>query len=45
MSACGTYPFGERKPVQFIGRARNISKSAQAAILGLNAAKLFKIKL
>lgn len=37
------FPFGERKPVQFVRRAKKISKAAQDGILGRNAAKLFKI--
>lgn len=38
------YPFGEQAPVAFVRRAKNISKAAQDAILGRNAARLFKIK-
>lgn len=37
------YPFGERKPVEFVRRAKKLSKTVQDGIIGRNAAKLFKI--
>jgi aminocarboxymuconate-semialdehyde decarboxylase len=39
------YPFGERNPVKFVRSARRISKSAQDAILGANAAKFLGISI
>lgn len=38
------YPFGERKPVEFVRRAKRLSKSVQEGILGRNAARFFGIK-
>ena len=38
------YPFGERKPVEFVRRAKRLSKSVQDGILGRNAARFFGIK-
>ena len=37
------YPFGERDPYGFIRRAKKLSRSAQDAILGKNAARLLGI--
>ena len=37
------FPFGEWTPVQFVRRAKKLSKKAQDGILGRNAARLFKI--
>lgn len=34
------YPFAERRPVEFIRRAKKISKKARDAVLGANCAKL-----
>ena len=39
------YPFGERNPVKFVRSARTISKAAQNAILGANAAKFLGIRI
>jgi predicted TIM-barrel fold metal-dependent hydrolase len=38
------YPFGERKPVEFVRRAKRLSKAVQDGILGRNAARFFGIK-
>lgn len=38
------YPFGERRPVSFVRRAKRLSKAAQDGILGRNAARLFNIQ-
>jgi hypothetical protein len=37
------YPFAEKRPVEFVRRAKRISKTDQDAILGANAAKLMGI--
>jgi aminocarboxymuconate-semialdehyde decarboxylase len=37
------YPFAEKKPVEYVRRAKKIGKKAQDAILGANAAQLFGI--
>ena len=37
------YPFAEKQPVEYVRRARKISKRDQDAILGANAAVLFGI--
>ena len=39
------YPFGERNPLRFVRSARKISKAAQDAILGANAAKFLGIRI
>jgi aminocarboxymuconate-semialdehyde decarboxylase len=39
------YPFGERNPVKFVRSARTISRAAQDAILGANAAKFLGIRI
>jgi len=39
------YPFGEKNPYRFIRRSKTLSKSAQDAILGRNAARLLGIKI
>ncbi len=39
------YPFGERQPVEFVRRAKGLSKSAQEGILGRNAARFFGIRI
>jgi aminocarboxymuconate-semialdehyde decarboxylase len=39
------YPFGEKNPLKFVRRAKKISKVAQDAILGANAAKFLGIKI
>ena len=39
------YPFGEKDPVKFIRSAKKISRAAQDAILGANAAKFLGIKI
>lgn len=39
------YPFAEKRPVEFIRRAKKISKHDQDAILGVNAAKIFGISI
>jgi aminocarboxymuconate-semialdehyde decarboxylase len=38
------YPFGEAKPVEFVRRARKLSRSAQDGILGRNAAHFLGIQ-
>jgi aminocarboxymuconate-semialdehyde decarboxylase len=37
------YPFAEKKPVEYVRRAKRIGKKEQDAILGANAARLFGI--
>jgi aminocarboxymuconate-semialdehyde decarboxylase len=37
------YPFAEKKPVEYVRRAKKIGKKEQDAILGANAARLFGI--
>lgn len=37
------YPFGEQTPIRYVRRAKSIPKATQDAILGRNAAKLFRI--
>jgi len=39
------YPFAEKKPVEYIRRAKKIGKKEQDAILGTNAARLFGISI
>jgi aminocarboxymuconate-semialdehyde decarboxylase len=39
------YPFAEKTPVEFVRRARKISRQQQDAILGTNAARLFGISV
>lgn len=39
------YPFGERNPVKFVRSAKSISRAAQDAILGRNAAKFLGISI
>ena len=39
------YPFAEKQPVEYVRRARKISKKDQDAILGANAAKLFGVSI
>jgi predicted TIM-barrel fold metal-dependent hydrolase len=39
------YPFAEKKPVDYVRRARKIGKKEQDAILGTNAARLFGISI
>jgi aminocarboxymuconate-semialdehyde decarboxylase len=39
------YPFAEKRPVEFVRRAKKISKNEQDAILGTNAASMFGIAL
>ena len=39
------YPFGEWKPVEFVRRAKKISRAAQDGILGRNAAKILGIRV
>ena len=39
------YPFAEKKPVEYVQRAKRIGKSEQDAILGANAARLFSISI
>ena len=39
------YPFAEKKPVEYVQRAKKIGKSEQHAILGANAARLFGISI
>src|SRR5262249_1953762 len=38
-------PFAEKAPVEFVRRARKISRQQQDAILGANAARLFGISI
>jgi aminocarboxymuconate-semialdehyde decarboxylase len=39
------YPFAEKQPVEYVRRARKISRREQDAILGANAAALFGISI
>jgi aminocarboxymuconate-semialdehyde decarboxylase len=39
------YPFAEKQPVEYVRRAKKISRQAQDAILGANAAVLFGISV
>jgi aminocarboxymuconate-semialdehyde decarboxylase len=39
------YPFAEKQPVEYVRRAKKISKREQDAILGVNAARLFDISI
>jgi len=39
------YPFAEKQPVEYVRRAKKISKRDQDAILGANAARLFGISI
>jgi aminocarboxymuconate-semialdehyde decarboxylase len=39
------YPFAEKRPVEYVRRAKRISKRDQDAILGANAASLFGIAI
>jgi aminocarboxymuconate-semialdehyde decarboxylase len=39
------YPFAEKKPVEYVRRAKKIGKKEQDAILGTNAARLFGISI
>jgi aminocarboxymuconate-semialdehyde decarboxylase len=39
------YPFAEKQPVEYVRRARKISKKDQDAILGSNAARLFGVSI
>lgn len=39
------YPFAERRPVEYVRRAKRIGKQEQDAILGANAARLFGIPI
>jgi aminocarboxymuconate-semialdehyde decarboxylase len=39
------YPFAEKQPVEYVRRAKKISKKDQDAILGANAARLFGIAI
>ena len=39
------YPFAEKAPVEFVRRARKISRQQQDAILGANAARLFGLSI
>lgn len=39
------YPFGENKPVEFVRRARALSRSVQDGILGGNAARILGISI
>jgi aminocarboxymuconate-semialdehyde decarboxylase len=39
------YPFAEKKPVEYVRRAKRIGKKEQDAILGSNAARLFDISI
>jgi aminocarboxymuconate-semialdehyde decarboxylase len=39
------YPFAEKKPVEYVRRAKKIGKKEQDAILGSNAARLFGISI
>jgi aminocarboxymuconate-semialdehyde decarboxylase len=39
------YPFAEKQPVEYVRRARKISKKDQDAILGANAARLFGVSI
>ena len=37
------YPFAEKRPVEFVRRAKNISQADQDAVLGLNAARMLGV--
>lgn len=39
------FPFGESKPVEFVRRARKLSRTVQDAILGRNAARFLGIEI
>jgi aminocarboxymuconate-semialdehyde decarboxylase len=39
------YPFAEKRPVEFVRRAKKISKKDQDAILGVNAARMMGISI
>jgi aminocarboxymuconate-semialdehyde decarboxylase len=39
------YPFAEKQPVEYVRRAKKISKKDQDAILGANAARLFGVSI
>jgi aminocarboxymuconate-semialdehyde decarboxylase len=39
------YPFAEKRPVEYVRRAKKIGKKEQDAILGANAARLFGISI
>jgi aminocarboxymuconate-semialdehyde decarboxylase len=39
------YPFGESKPVEFVGRAKKIPDAKRRAILGANAAKFLGVEI
>jgi len=39
------YPFAEKRPVEYVRRAKRIGKKEQDAILGANAARLFGISI
>jgi aminocarboxymuconate-semialdehyde decarboxylase len=39
------YPFAEKQPIEYVRRAKKISKKDQDAILGANAAKLFGVSI
>jgi aminocarboxymuconate-semialdehyde decarboxylase len=39
------YPFAEKRPVEYVRRAKKIGKKEQDAILGANAARLFGISV
>jgi len=39
------YPFAEKRPVEYVRRAKKVGKKEQDAILGANAARLFGISI
>lgn len=39
------YPFAEKRPVEFVRRAKNISQADQDAVLGLNAARMLGVSV
>jgi predicted TIM-barrel fold metal-dependent hydrolase len=39
------YPFAEKRPVEFVRRARKISRKDQDAILGANCARLLGMSI
>jgi aminocarboxymuconate-semialdehyde decarboxylase len=39
------YPFAEKRPVEFVRRAKKISQKDQDAILGANAARMMGIAI
>ena len=39
------YPFAEKQPIEYVRRARTISREDQDAILGRNAARLFGVSI